>query len=92
MKYGGYAFTKTETEEQKRIRDRYHEIKDLIQYVTVNKTPAYAHTKFIATVTEEAKDLSEEDILIIADHGNLCFGGHCDKISDDSFRGSYCTD
>jgi hypothetical protein len=96
MHYGGYAYTATEKEEMDRIRKRYQEIAIYNDQITIKKTPAYAHTKFTAIInldaTQEAKALSEWDILIIADGGNLCFGGSCTKKADGVFTGSYNTD
>ena len=56
-------------------------------------TSCYAHNNFEGKVTtEEAKALTAMDILILADSGNLCFGGCCSLNGDGSFYGHYNTD
>jgi len=91
MHYSGYAFTEGSEEKQAKIMKRYQEIKHLD--VDINVEVCYAHNNFKGIVdTEEAKALTEMDLLILADTGNLCFGGCCDLRGDGSFSGYYNTD
>lgn len=97
--YDGYAFSSTPGQmTSKEICERYDELLAILNYdvhehIAWEKTPKYAHTEFRGNlITETAKSLSEMDILILMDKGNLCFGGVCDKTSDGKFSGSYNTD
>lgn len=92
MNIKGYAFQPNEAELAKSNAARYAEIKHLAADIEMSKSPQYARTKFSGTLkTEAAQSLSEFDIALIADHGNLCFGGNCTK-SGNAFHGEYCTD
>lgn len=92
MQIKGYAFDSNREEVMAKYKKRYNEIKHLNETIRLGKKPQYAHTKFSGTLaTDEEKQLSELDIALIADHGNLCFGGECTK-SGDKFWGSYNTD
>lgn len=94
MNYRGYAFTEGWEEEAARIRARFDEIKHLRGRLGIEKRPGYAHTKFSGSLPAgdaEVAALSEEDLLIIADDGNLCFGGSCFR-SNGEFSGRYNTD
>lgn len=88
----GYAFKKDEREIQKKYSDRFSEISHLRESIRFEFQPDYARTHFSGELlTEEAMKLSEFDIALLADSGNLCFGGECTKYGN-RFRGSYCTD
>jgi len=89
MIYSGYAFKPNMKELQKEISDRYKEICD--RKIVFKKRPHYSTTYFEGTLSEDQKDLSELDILILADDGNLCFGGKCTK-NGLKFSGCYHTD
>lgn len=91
MNIKGWAFGADEEAASKRNSDRYDEIKHFASQLGITKRPDYAHTHFTGTLTEETKHLSEHDLALIADHGNLCFGGACTK-SGDRFSGHYITD
>lgn len=55
---------------------RYNEIKHLQNAYKWSKSPGYAHFTYTAiALTEEAEQLSARDVALLADHGNLCFGG-----------------
>ena len=87
----GWAFKPNEKEMQQQYSDRYKKIANT-PGVNYSKTPCYGHNKFSGTLeTEEAMALTELDLALIADHGNLCFGGSCSK-SGNSFSGTYNTD
>ena len=93
MHYSGYAFTEGSEEKQAKIVKRYLEIRGIRKDLNLVVTSCYAHNNFEGKVTtEEAKALTEMDILILADSGNLCFGGDCSLNGDGSFYGHYNTD
>ena len=80
----------------KELRDkntaRFKELKPLAGTIDMTRTPAYGKGEFHGTLkTAEEKALTEFDIALIADRGNLCFGGHC-TIRGDKFSGAYWTD
>lgn len=55
---------------------RADEIKHLASEFKINRIYGYAHYSFEAsTDNAEAKLLSAEDVALIVDGGNLCFGG-----------------
>lgn len=60
----------------KRNSVRYDAIKHLRDKFEWTRRYNYAQFAFTATTTDpEARSLSAEDVAILADHGNLCFGG-----------------
>lgn len=88
----GYAFKADEREIQEKNRQRLQEISHLTESLNIKKNPQYGHVRFSGVLaTDEAKQLSEHDLALIADFGNLCFGGECTK-SGDRFSGKYYTD
>ena len=92
MQIKGYAAASHEEETILKYPDRYQEIRHLAESLNIKRTPEYAHTRFTGELTTpEAKALSELDLALIADRGNLCFGATCTK-SNDRFSGSYNTD
>jgi hypothetical protein len=92
MNIRGYAFDPQEEEKRAMIQKRYNEIKHLAKDITLSKFPRYGKNDFKGMLnTEETQKLSELDIAIIADQGNLCFGGSCTKIGN-TFTGCYYTD
>jgi len=93
MNYSGYAFTEGSEEKQAKIVKRYNEIQSTRKDLNLVVTPCPAHNNFTGrATTEEAKALTAMDILILADSGNLCFGGCCSLNGDGSFYGHYNTD
>jgi hypothetical protein len=88
MNYSGWAFKPNEKELSKEISDRYKELMQTVKY-KISKSPQYGKTSFILEVTEG--DISEMDALIIADDGNVCFGGYCTKQAG-KFYGAYFID
>ena len=92
MKIEGYAFKADEKETMAKYSARMAELRKVASGVTLHKNPQYGQCKFSGTLnTPEAQALSELDIALIADGGNLCFGGECVK-SGNTFRGNYWTD
>ncbi len=92
--YHGWAFGVHKGQmDRDAIRTRFKEIESMKKEFEWGGNSCYAHNKFTAKpLTEAAKELSSMDVLILADYGNLCFGGECSKRSDGSFYGSYNTD
>ena len=89
---GGYAFKEYEKELQAHNRKRYKEIAQIADEIELTKRPAYGKGVFSGRLlTDRAKALKPSDLAIFADHGNLCFGGSCQK-SGDRFSGCYYTD
>jgi len=92
MQIQGYAFSASEPQVAEQYRIRYREISHLTESLRIKKRPDYGRTFFEGELaTEEAKQLTELDLALIADYGSLCFGGSC-EIRGDRFVGSYCTD
>lgn len=92
MKIEGYAFKADEKETRAKYAARMVELREVAKGVKLNKSPSYGQCLFTGTLnTPEAQALSELDIALIADHGNLCFGGECIKTGI-TFRGNYWTD
>ena len=89
-----WAFTNQATILQNENIENYNKIKHLKskEHMTFKKSPKYAHTNFSGTlISDEAKALTADELLLLMDDGNLCFGGDCGK-SGDKFCGSYNTD
>ena len=62
------------------------------EHMKFSSNPQYAHTTFSGELlSEEAQALTNQEILLIMDHGNLCFGGSCSKVGN-KFSGRYNTD
>lgn len=92
MNIQGYAFDADRDQTIAKYRKRYEEIKHFGLSLNIRTRPDYAHTHFSGELTtEETQNLSEFDLALIADRGNLCFGGQCTK-SGSTFTGSYNTD
>lgn len=63
-------------ENMKRNSVRYNAIKHLRSKFEWTRRSSYAKFEFTATTTDpEARSLSAEDVALLADDGNLCFGG-----------------
>ena len=63
-------------ENMKRNSIRYNAIKHLRSKFEWTRRSNYAQFEFTATTTDpEARSLSSADVALLADHGNLCFGG-----------------
>lgn len=91
MQIPGYAFDPNSVEIQRKYSKRLSELSG-IDGVELRRRPNYGKTDFSGTLaTDSAKKLSELDIALIADRGNLCFGGEC-TITGDTFKGSFYTD
>ena len=73
----GWAFTSREKEEQARRQERYGQLKHYRNQVVKNITPMYGMTKYSVRVPEGLA-LSPEDLAILCDDGNTCFGATVD--------------
>ena len=92
MQISGWAFKSNEKELANKNSDRYKEISSLLKDIKFDKCPSYGKGIFEGVLdSEEAKKLSEFDIALLMDHGNLCYGGYCTK-SGNKFSGAYYTD
>lgn len=97
--YNGWAFTANEREKGKINREIHDELMkkykiyrhdlrfipdvDLEKYdVVIGREPGYAHSKY--NIIKNGPNLSTDELLLICDGGNLCFGGS--KISSNQLR------
>lgn len=93
MNIQGWAFKKDELELRDKNTKRFKEIEHLYANLGLNKKPCYGRCEFTGQLEgDEAMALSEFDIALLADRGNLCFGGSCSKGYNGSFSGTYNTD
>lgn len=91
MNIRGYAFQADEKETRERYSARYEEIKHFGPQLNLSVRSDYARNHFSGELNDQTRHLSELDLALIADRGNLCFGGCCTK-SGNTFRGEYNTD
>ena len=88
----GYAYTPNYEKIQKRYTDRYNELREIASTMVIDRRRSYAKFYFSGKLeTPEQKALTELDLCLIADHGNLCFGGEC-RVCGDTFNGVIYTD
>lgn len=97
--YNGWAFTANEREKGKINREIHDELMkkhkiyrhdlrftpdvDLEKYdVVIGREPGYAHSKY--NVIKNGPNLTTDELLLICDGGNLCFGGS--SISSNQLR------
>lgn len=92
--YVSWAYTANEQEKAKANVRYFEQIKHLRSkvHISFSTYPQYARTTFSGELlSEEAQALTADEILLLMDQGNLCFGGNCSKTGP-SFSGSYNTD
>lgn len=92
--YVSWAYTACEQEKADSNRRYFDLIKHLRkpEHIKFSISPKYAHTTFSGELlSEEAQALTNQEILLLMDYGNLCFGGSCSKVGN-KFYGSYNTD
>lgn len=90
----GWAYTADEKAKAESNAKYFEELRHLRgkEHMSFSTSPQYAHTTFSGELlSEEAQALTSDEILLLMDCGNLCFGGHCSK-SGTKFSGSYNTD
>lgn len=68
--YNSWAYSQNETEKSEINREIYEEIKDKAEVEWVGS--GYGHTKY--KVISNPNNLSELELALICDSGNLCFG------------------
>ena len=88
--YNGYAFTSNETEKRKSNRAAYESLNEKyriyrndIRYtpdvnhddydVIIGRQPKYKHADY--NIIKNSPNLSTDELLLLCDNGNLCFGG-----------------
>lgn len=92
--YRSWAYTADADAKSKSNAEYFEELSHLRskEHMSFTTSPQYAHTTFSGELlSEEAQALTADEILLLMDHGNLCFGGRCSK-SGTKFSGSYNTD
>jgi len=76
----GWAFKENELELRDAAVARYDEIKHLREEMEVSSTVAYGKNTYnVLLLTKEAQTLTDYDIALIMDRGNLCFGGNAHR-------------
>lgn len=98
--YNGYAFSGNEKAKRDINLEIYQELtkkykilyknqykqytsEELITYDLIfTRTACYLHS--IYTVLKKPENITDEELLLVFDHGNLCFGGR--KISEDVYE------
>ncbi len=68
--YSGWAYTKDEAKKGKINRDIYDDIKNKSKIIRVSV--GYGNVKY--KVLENNNNLSQDELALICDSGNLCFG------------------
>lgn len=92
--YRNWAYTADAEAKSKSNMEYFEELSHLRskEHMSFTTFPQYAHTTFNGELlSEEAQALTADEILLLMDHGNLCFGGSCSK-SGTKFSGRYNTD
>lgn len=80
-------------ERRKKIAARYAEIKHLKADFEWTRKPNYAQFEYVAiALTPAAEELSAEDVALLADSGNLCFGGRGFSKNGKRYSGVVYTD
>lgn len=97
--YNGYAFSENEGEKarinysiHKELTERHDVYRDDIRFnpevnldeyhVVIGRKPGYAHAVY--NIVKNEPNLSTNELLLLCDGGNLCFGGS--RISDTELR------
>lgn len=92
--YISWAYTADEKAKAESNAQYFEQLKHLRgeEHMSFSTFPQYAHTTFSGELlSEEAQALTSEEILLLMDWGNLCFGGSCSK-SGNKFSGRFNTD
>jgi hypothetical protein len=87
--FDGYAMKPNEQQLKEEIFNKYASA-DYTDVISLKKSYDYNCVKFEGSIRAGSK-LNEEELLLYANHGNLCFGGSCVRIGD-KFYGSYSLD
>lgn len=59
----------------RRNAERYAEIEHLRDRITDRKS-GYAHCDYTVRLDDETRRLTNDDLVLLCDQGNACFGGH----------------
>lgn len=92
--YSSWAYSADADAKSKSNIEYFEELSHLRnkEHMSFTTSPQYAHTTFSGELlSEEALALTADEILLLMDHGNLCFGGRCSKLGT-KFSGRYNTD
>lgn len=92
--YSSWAYSADADAKSKSNAEYFEELSHLRskEHMSFTTSPQYAHTTFSGELlSEEARALTADEILLLMDCGNLCFGGRCSKLGT-KFSGSYNTD
>lgn len=92
--YSSWAYSADADAKSKSNIEYFEELSHLRskEHMSFTTSPQYAHTTFNGELlSEEAQALTSDEILLLMDHGNLCFGGSCSKLGT-KFSGRYNTD
>ena len=84
MHIKGWAFKENYVELSKKCMDRYNEIKHMRGIIS-KVSPQYGQTCYYGNLGEYT--LTKEDIAILCDEGNVCFGASVEINSNKDF---YC--
>jgi len=71
--------------------DRYEEIKHLRDRVEIAGS-SYARASYRVRLDDVTRELSDQDLIVLCDRGNACFGGHVGFRSHDSVAVDVYTD
>lgn len=94
MIYVSWAYTENQMKKRDENMSEYEKIKHLRskEHMDFTGKASYACHEFSGTLlSDEAKALSNDQILLLMDTGNLCFGGKIRR-NGDRFFGKYYTD
>lgn len=84
MRIGGYAFSKDSTLPET-YQKRYKELIDQEMHTKIQievLRNGIGSNSYEGRILQGGEELSELDIAIILDRGNLCFGGSCAKFAN----------
>ncbi len=93
MRLASYAFSK-ESSLPEEYRKRYEELIEKEMHLKIKievSRNGVGRNSYEGRILEGGESLSELDIALILDRGNLCFGGSCTKLNG-YFRCEICTD
>lgn len=84
--YSGWAYTENEKEKAQTNRDTYNKIKDKVNKIDCICRGRTYNTYYVYPKTGES--LTYMEAMLIADGGNLCFGGYFYGNKDDVITGN----
>jgi hypothetical protein len=78
----GHAFTPDEKATSERRQKRFEELKPWREKIIREVNPQYGKTVYRGRIPEGCPILTDEDIAIVCDSGNCCFGGSVTRDRD----------